>query len=77
MSKELKHRMERIEERVSPPKYLTIEDKLRVIHLRRQKTLTPQETRILEELEGLPSSPTVEKALLGNLRRRETDKPNL
>lgn len=58
----LTNRIENIEKRLNPYRYQSIEDRLRVVHLRRKGGLMPEEARQMEELEKLNLSPRLARA---------------
>ena len=58
----LKNRVNRIENKTSPPQYAQIEDILFVIHIGKESNLSPSDQRRLEEIKDLPLHPELEKA---------------
>jgi hypothetical protein len=63
MNKELKKRMDRIEEKISPSRYARIEDLIKIIELEEEEGRTPEQECQLQELRSLPIDPQLEKTI--------------
>lgn len=73
MSKGLKTRLDRIEEKMSPSRYARLEDIITIIELEEDKGLTPEQERQLKELRALPVDPQLEKTITEH-EEKETDR---
>jgi len=73
--KKLQNRLAKIETRLNPPKFAGLEEILKRLDLEKQENLTLEEQRTLEELEGLPIDPRLEKTIHDlQAKRTENDK---
>jgi hypothetical protein len=64
MSKEFRNRMDRIEGKVSPSRYATLEDIIHAQDIEEKEKRTPEEELKLKELRSLPIDPQLVKALM-------------
>ena len=71
MSKGHKTRIDRIEGKLNPSKYATLEDIIHAQDLEEKEKRTPEEDLKLKELRSLPIDPQLKKALI-----RAEDKEN-
>ena len=65
MSKSIENRIKKVQEKISPNKYRSIEDILWVLNNEKRGDLTVEEKRKIEELKSLP----VEPGLHGSLQQ--------
>ena len=64
MSRELKNRMDRIEGKISPIRYATLEDIIHAQDIEEKEKRTPEEEQKLKELRSLPVDPRLERAIM-------------
>jgi len=79
MQMSLKHRVKRIENKTSPPKYAQMEDILFLIHFGKEKNISFSDQRRLEEIKDLPLHPELEKAFreIEDSRKAQEESDNI
>jgi len=64
MNKELKKRINKIEAKINPTRYATLEDIIHAQDIEEKEKRTPEEELKLKELRALPTDPQLVKALM-------------